>query len=257
MAIKVLLSPRALRDGDTLSVHLEGAEELAGQNISVLLARTDTIETAWVASLPVQIGADGAGDSELASVGLGRESAVFAMAIEFGGERRAIDTTEVSVVNPVTTVTTPDEAVGRRATLESEQEKRYARGLGDPGVAGSIEHRGLCAVERLLITTRMRLPGIEILPVALRPRDEEQRAMIDALLAQIGWPTRISPQAWGDSVEPSRPWTAIVCSPVWAPSFDEAAALAWGARDELIAVLGLNRGARGATRGNGDRAAPA
>jgi len=91
----------------------------------------------------------------------------------------------------------------------------------------------------------MRLAGVEVLPVAVRPRGEEQRAMVDALLTQLGWPTRVDPQAWGDRVEPSRPWTAIVCAPVWAQTLEEAAALAWAARDELVAVLGLNRGARG------------
>jgi hypothetical protein len=245
MAIEVLLRPRELRDGGSLSVHIDGAEELAGQDASLALARTDTIETGWVASVGVQIGADGTAHAEWADVALGRESAVFAEAIEVGGQRHAIDSTEVSVVNPATAVTTSEEANERRAALVRDQEARYARGLGDPSATGSIEHRVLCAVERLLVTSRMRLAGVEVLPVAHRPRGEEQRAMIDALLAQVGWRTKIDPQPWGDRVEPSRPWTAIVCAPVWAPTLEEAAALAWSARDELIAVLGLNRGARG------------
>lgn len=245
MAIEVLLSPRTLHDGDTLIVHIEGAEELADLDASLVLVRTDTIENGWVASVGVQIGADGTADGQWTNVSLGRESAVFAAAIEVGGQRHPIDSTEVSVVNPVTAVTTPEEAHERRAALVRDQEARYGRGLGDRSAAGSIEHRVLCAVERLLVTARMRLPGVEVLPVAHRPRGEEQRVMIDALLAQVGWPTRIDPQGWGDRVEPSRPWTAIVCAPVWAPTLEEAAALAWSARDELIAILGLNRGARG------------
>lgn len=148
-------------------------------------------------------------------------------------------------MNPATAVTTAQEADRRRAELERDQEARYARGLGDRSAAGSIEHRVLCAVERLLVTTRLRLAGVEILPVAHRPRGEEQRAMIDAILTQVDWPTRIDPQPWGDRVAPNRPWTAIVCAPVWARDLDEAATLAWGARDEVIAVLGLNRRARG------------
>jgi hypothetical protein len=245
MAIKALLSPRALRDGDTLTVHVEGAEGLAGQSASLLLARADTIESGWVGSLGLQIDADGAGDCQWGSVGLGRESAVFATALEIGGRRHTIDSTEVTVVNPAAAVMTIEDAHARWVALEREQEARYACGLGDPSVARSIEHRVVCAVERLLVTTRMRLPGVEVLPVAHRPRGEEQHAMIDALLAQVGWPTRVNLQTWGDHVEPSRPWTAIVCVPVWAPTFEEAAALAWSARDEIIAVLGLNRGARG------------
>jgi hypothetical protein len=202
-----------------------------------------------VASLGVKIGADGVAGGEWANIGLGRESAVFAVAIDVGGERHSIDSTEISVVNPAAAVTTVEEAYERRAALMRDQEARYARGLGDPSTPGNIEHRVLCAVERLLVTTRMRLAGVEVLPVTHRPRGEEQRAMIDALLAQVGWPTRVDPEAWGDRVEPSRPWTAIVCAPVWAPTFEEAAALAWNARDELIAVLGLNRGARGRSVG--------
>lgn len=245
MSIEVLLSPRTLHDGDTLGARVEGAREFAGQSASLILARTDNIETGWAASLGVQMDSDGAGGGEWVSVGLGRESAVFATALEVGGEHHAIDSTEVSVVNPSTAVTTSEDASARRTTLESEQEARYARGLGDPAGAGNIEHRVVCAVERLLVTTPMRLPGVEVLPVAPRSRGEEQRAMLDALLAQVGWPTRIDPSAWGDRVEPSRPWTAIVCAPVWAPSLEEAAALAWVSRDELLAVVGLNRGARG------------
>jgi len=245
MAIKAVLGPRALRDGGTLNAHVQGAEELAGQSASLLLARVDTIESGWAASLGVQIDADGAGQGRWASVSLGRESAVFATALEAGGRRYTIDSTEVSVVNPAPAVTTIDDAHARRLALEREQEARYACGLGDSSAAGTIEHRVLCAVERLLVTTRMRLPGVEILPVAHRPRGEEQHAMIDALLAQVDWPTRIDLQTWGDHVEPNRPWTAIVCAPVWATTLEEAAGLAWSARDEIIAVLGLNRGARG------------
>lgn len=245
MPVEVLLSPRALRDGDTLTVEVTGAEELAGQTGTVLLGRVDTIETGWVASLGIEVRTYGTASGQWANLGLGRESAVFAMAIEVAGERRAVDSTEISVVNPASAVETPEDASARRAALLGDQEGRYTRGLGDPSGAGSIEHRVLCAVERLLVTTRMRLAGVEVLPVAQRPRGEEQRAMIDTVLTEVGWPTRIDPQAWGDRVAPSRPWIAIVCAPVWAPTLEEAAALAWSARDELIAVLALNRGARG------------
>jgi len=122
MAMEALLTPQALHDGETLNIHIDGAEALAGENASVVLARTDTIETGWVASVGVEIEAGGTAEVQWANVSLGRESAVFAVAIELHGQRHAIESSQVSVVNPTTPVATPDDAAERRATLACEQE---------------------------------------------------------------------------------------------------------------------------------------
>src|SRR3954454_8573273 len=122
MAIEVVLTPRALRDGETLNVHVAGAEAFAGQNPSLVLARTDTIETGWAASLGIEIDASGAADGQWAQVSLSRESAVFAVAIEVDGQRHAIDASQISVVNGAAPVVTPEDAEDRRATLAREQE---------------------------------------------------------------------------------------------------------------------------------------
>lgn len=91
MPIQALLRPRTLREGDTLSVHVEGAEEFAGQQASLFLATTDTIETSCTATLGVQIGADGTADGRWENVGLVRETAVFAAAIGVSYEPYRID----------------------------------------------------------------------------------------------------------------------------------------------------------------------
>jgi len=244
MAIEVVLSPRALQDKETLTVKVKGAEQLAGETAWLILGRTDTISTGWL-GVHLEIGNDGAGEAHLANVSLRRESAISAVAIEARGERYAVGASNVSVVNPRSPVRTADDAEQRRGALMRVQEERYGAGLGDSTAEGAREHRVLCAVERLLVTGRIRFPGVEIFPVTHRPRGEEQRSMIDTLLDQIGWPSEIDAKGWADHIADNRPWTAIVCAPVWAPSIEDAAALAWRARDQAITVLGLNRGARG------------
>lgn len=245
MPITATLTPRAIQNGDALSVRVEGLQRTADQTVTVHLARTDTVETGWVASLPLHTGGDGVAEANWDGVALARESAVFAVAVEIAGNRRAVNRSDVSIINPDGEIATEVQAETRRTDLEQRQRARYDVPLGDATTPDVVEHRVLCAVERLLMTTTLRLPGAVIQPVTESPDGQEQRVMLDRVLEAIGWPTRVEASAWAQHIAPSRPWTAIVCPQVWASSFDEAASLAWEVRDGLIAVLGVNRGARG------------
>lgn len=223
---------------------MTGATDLAGAPVNVVLNRVDSVETGWVASIGMSIGPDGRGSAEV-TLSLGREAAISATAVEARGVRRPLDSTTVTVVNATVLITTAAEAARRRRELEQLQEQRYAQPIGDAAAPGAVEHRVLMALERLLITTPLRLPGVQVFPVEARPTGEEQRQMIDHVLAEVGWATRILPETWAEHVSPSRPWTAILCGPVWATDMEQAAALAWEIRHDLIALFGLNRGARG------------
>jgi hypothetical protein len=243
--VRATLTPPALRDGDDLTVRVSGLGALGPGPATVEVARVDTVETSWTASLGGEITREGTLEAVWSAPSLGRECAVFVTSVERAGVRHPVSTSGVSVVNATKLIATSGDASVRRAELQTEQEHRYAAGPGDPNAPDVREHRVVCAVERLLVTRRLRLPGVAVLPVPERPRGDEQRLMTDHVVQTLGWPTRIDEQWWGDQVAGSRPWTAIVCEPVWATGRAEAAKLAWSVRDDLVAILGLNRGARG------------
>ncbi len=211
--IRASLQPLSFCAGDELVIQISGLPPSGPESATVQVACIDTIETTWTASLGGQVRPDGTLTATWSEVGIAREAAVFPTVIDISGVTYRVDQTDVAIANPTTPVTTLDEALVYKHGLLHRQHARYAAPLGDPSADGVLEHRVICAIERLLITTSLRLPGVRVVPCATRPQGDEQRLMVDRIVTDLGWPTRIDTSWWAKLVSNSRPWTAIVCNP--------------------------------------------
>lgn len=158
---------------------MSGLTDLPAGPATVQLIRVDTIETGWVASLGSELTPGGTLEATWTRATLGREAAVYASGVDVGGTVQRVDATEVALVNASTLVATASDAETRLADLQRLQNARYAAAIGDPTAPGAREHRVVFAVERLLLTRRLRLPGVIVQPVSERPQGDEQRLMVD------------------------------------------------------------------------------
>jgi hypothetical protein len=241
------LGPLSASIGDEVVVWLVGVPA-GGTPASVIVWRISDVDTAWLGEVGVT-GVSGAGYEGRFSVGIDEECVAFATQVRMQ-DGSTVETKSNSVaVNAKTGVAAAEDVDALRLLLGQRQAERYDLPLGRVNDIQVIEHRVLCVVERLLLTTPLRLPGVKILPVKRRPNGSDQYLLLDELIKALDWSTPNQPAItfsnWEKLVEPNRPWTAIVCAPVFAETFNEAAEVAWKQRERLIAVLGLARGARG------------
>lgn len=216
--------------------------------VSVLIHRTSSVETAWMAEVGVTPASDLEYEGRL-QIGIDEECVAFATQVRLrDGDTIDVEGDQVAL-NPKELVATATDAAALQALLEQRQAARYEISLGRPDASGVTEHRVLCVIERLLMTQPLRLPGVRVLPVSARPSGSDQYALLDGLIRALDWsqPTQaaIPFDQWRQMIEPNRPWTAVVCTSVFAQDFNDAADIAWRQRDRLIAALGLARSARG------------
>lgn len=242
----VELEPISAAAGDEVVVRLP--DPTVGQATGVVLSRVSDVETAWLAEVGITAAADGTLQGQFA-VGIGEECVAFATHVRMRDGSTVHAESNGVAINSAETVSNADDVETLRARIGRQQENRYSRSLGDPRGQTAVEHRVLCVIERLLVTTHLRLPGVQILPVSRRPDGRDQYSLVDEINRTIGWSAPSGPSIsladWTRIIEANRPWTAIVCNQVFAEDFNAAAALAWEQRDRLIAVFGLSRGARG------------
>lgn len=247
MAIVATLSPLSLSDGDTLTVRLTGASEFAGRTVALALAGLDTVALTPLASIPADVDPRGDAMFQLSGIHCGRETAIFATAVRHveSNLERTVDESGFAIANPVTPVATSEGASARSDQIRQAQEERYRSGIGDASAPGSLRHRTLIAIEQLLTTRSLRLPSVNIYPIAERPEALEHLQFVNRLLSELGWATQVPADRWRQHVAGSRPRTAIVCDPIWAQNMDEADRIALQIRTDVLAILGLNRGSRG------------
>jgi hypothetical protein len=241
--VNIELSPQAIVDGEELTVLVSrppGADAVQ----TVLLGCVDDVETRWCGELSVRQCGPDSQEGQI-SLDLGCESVVFATSVRLAdGSIVEVTSNEVSA-NAKTAAASPEEVSVLRARLEQGQTERYEQPIGDPTATGAVEHSVVCVIERLLVTTALRTPGVQILPVNARPDGNDQLSLLNGVLASLGWAPGMPAQAWAQQVEPNRPWTVIFCPQVFAQGIPQAIDLAWERRDRLIAALGLSRSARG------------
>jgi len=239
--------PVSVNDGESLTVEVRGAFDLAGRAVTIQLQMVTLLESAgFVASIGGQeVGADGTVVGVWANVSVGREGATFASSIQVDGAEIGIEDSSVCILNPRYPIEDRTAADERLQELHRQQRARYAIPLGDPTAPDANEHFVVCAIERLLTTTKMKLPGIHIFPVSRRSIEAEQRDVVNHILGGLGRIGRVEDDHWMKVMGPGRPWTAVVFPQVWALTVEEAGVIAREARDELITLLGLNRTARG------------
>jgi hypothetical protein len=238
--------PISASDGDSLTIEVHGAVDFRGRQATIhvsMVTSLDTMEAAAIGGSEIE--SDGKLVGVWPDVTIGREAAVFVSSIEVDGSHIGVDDSDTCVLNPGDHVVDNDAAHERLQSLHRQQIARYAVPLGDKSAPGAVEHFVVCAIERLLTTTKLKLPGIQIFPVTKRPIEAEQRDVMNHILEVLGRFGRVDDAHWARMMGGGRPWTAVVFPEIWAPDAETAGGIARVARDELLALFGVNRTARG------------
>jgi hypothetical protein len=223
--------------------------EFAGRSAEVVVVGVDHIESHWQTTVSGTVGEDGAlvGRWEPS---LADETVLEAVRIRLAPNESADEQSwELSgdsvgrcIVEGDDRGWMPHDIAKRADELRAKQESRYGQPIGDPTAAGAREHRVLCVIERLRSTVELKLPGARLIPLTVGNIGSGVPPVVDAILDNLGWPSRLDPVRWTECSAAARPWTAIVLEPVYAADRHEAARLAWVVRDRISDVLALTRG---------------
>lgn len=242
-AIQVSCEPVSLSLGEKLRVSFH-VEALAGVQLAVVLHATDERQTAWVGEVGTTVSTDGTASAEI-ELGLANEAAVRVTGLRtVAGEMLAVNS-NVSVINASVQIADAAAAETRRQELQQEQDAFYAQGFGDPDAEGARKFVVLFVIERMLLTQPLRLPGLIAAPLPVSPTGEEERGFMSEALTRIGATLEPDPKGWHERISANRPCIIVAADPVWAAEADEALDLAREARDSLVGLLALNRGAAG------------
>jgi hypothetical protein len=239
-----------VQTGEAVEVTVSGIPtEFAGRSAEVVVVGIDRFETHWQAVIPGRVTEKGA------LVGRWEPSLADETVLETVRVRLATNESEGAwswelsgssagrcILGGEHRDWMPNDLARRADELRAQQESRYAQPTGDPEGAGAREHRVLCVVERLRSTRELKFPGARVVPLDIGNPGSGEPPYVEAILDNLGWPTRIERTWWAEHSAKARPWTAIVISPVYAPGHNDAAQLAWRVRDRITDVLALTRG---------------
>jgi hypothetical protein len=254
MAPEVQLSASSIRQGEPLTCKVTGLPiALSGAQLNVIVRAIDDVETTWAATLGATVSTDGsataqwepslAGDVvlEVVQLQIVRDEKP---SVEWNaGEHFAIQRAHVGDKK---LASNDNDLESLAAELKKRQVARYEVSLGNSGAPSAIEHRVLCVVERLQMRTKLRLPGVEILPLTAAAEGLDELQLLKRLLAELGWPSQhVNTEWWRQTASSQRPWTAFLMGSIWATDHNAAAQIAWQERNRLVDLLALNRGASG------------
>jgi hypothetical protein len=244
------LSPAAVADGDTVTCRIDGLVGLEGCAAQVDVRGTSDIVTQWVATVSGTVNEAGA---LIASwdPALGKETVLELARLRIRTPKgecvweqpgalpiaRALLNGEL--VNP-----SADDLQQRRQELEVAQAARYEAAIG-PGGAGALAFRVVCVVERLLLKTPLRLPGVQLLPTSTGSSGAGEADLLNQLLESLDFDGGVDTSWWQKQSSANRPWSLIVMPHVRAPNVDAAFDFAASERNRILDVLAFNRLARG------------
>lgn len=250
MPVSASVTPRAANDGDTITFTFSGLPlDLEGKPLQVAIEGTDAVvERMWIGSLGGAVIASDGTAAATYTPSLSHETVVWVAKLEVADPPRMWDNPAFflgtrCVVNPQG-VDADDADVDRIGqALAAKREAKFDRPLGDLSAPDAVEHRVLCMVERLRMTTDLRIPGGEVLASSAANGGTTEVELVNALLQRLGWASRIDPGWWEQQSRSGRPWTLIRFPSVWARSIQDAAQIAAEHRDRLLHILALNRAA--------------
>jgi hypothetical protein len=254
MPLTTSFMPLAIGFGGSTECSIEGfPDRFRGESVQIDLRAIDSVAVMWVASLGASVDENCVATAEY-SPELGRECVIETVRVSIPAPAGSddpprswdapdgLEAGRCYVGDAVTGSEAPDRAAAR---LMREQEARYRRRVGEETAAGTSEFEGLCFVERLLVRTPLRLPGVEIHPVNAANAGSSEVDVLNALLAALGWGTQLDASWWAAQSRSGRPWTVLRLPSIWAESAEGAAALARAERDITLHILALNRGSSG------------
>lgn len=193
--ITTTIEPLSPSDGDEVTCTVKGLHQHAGEQAEIILRAIDDVATTWAATISARVADDGMAEGKY-QPSLGQEAVVEVAAVRIatpdGTAKEWSPPEHVApgrcLVNPSVSVSDLDDVATRCAELAAAQERRYTEPLGDPNRPEVREHRVLCAVERLLMTTPMRLPGLQILPINEGSSGASEVDLLHGVLEALGGP---------------------------------------------------------------------
>lgn len=237
--------PQVIRSGQKATIRIEKLPNSARQ-VSAVVFGADSVETTWRMTQPLELGGGGTGYATVEVPQQPRETAMFIHSVVVDEATITLPVVSFSICDPVEPVgRSDDEVIDRYRELLRQQEERYSAPIGDPSFPGAVKYRVACIVQDLLLTTPLKLPGVRALGLDTRPDGADASQLAVALTEQLGWGIRPAEPAWSEAFKREHPVSVFVYDNVFAESVGDAFETCAAARDDLLAVLAVNRGAAG------------
>ncbi|HYZ78917.1 MAG TPA: hypothetical protein VE596_16255 [Gaiellaceae bacterium] len=244
------LSPAAANDGETLTCRIDGLPDFGGCAAQIDIRGTSEIVTRWVATVPGAVDQQGVFKVDW-SLTVGEETLLELARLRVitpSGERvwdqpGALPVAQAllngEIANP-----SAEDLQRRKQELEAAQAARYETAIG-PGGAGAPTFRVVSVIERLLLRTPLRLPGVQLIPTSTGSSGADEAALLNHLLERLDFHEPMDTEWWQKQSSSNRPWSLIVMPHVKAANIDLAFDFAASERNRILDLLALNRLARG------------
>lgn len=237
--------PQVVRSGQKATIRVENLPADA-REVHAVVFGVDSLETSWRMTHPLELGGDGTGYAVLEVPHQPRETAMYIRSVSINGSDVRLPLVSFSICDAARPLGRSDgEVIARYQEILQEQMERYSAALGDPSSPGVERYRVACIVQGLLLTTTLKLPGVIAFGMDSRPDGTDAEQLAVSVLEHLGWGSRPQQPAWSEMFKRDHPVAVFVYKNVFAISIEEAFTMCATARDELLAVLALNRGAAG------------
>jgi hypothetical protein len=248
MRTDAVITPENLRSGDSITIKVRGAMEFAGRAVSIELWAADSIEIFWIATVPSKLDSKGDVDQPFDGVQVARETAIWVNALIGKHSSHRFELVEPSIVDS-SALSMPERSSESMARIAKERLERYDHAIGDRQSPNAREHRLTYAMDNVLLTTQMHLPGVTIRPIDSVPSGSEERRLLERAIELAGWHTTVPEDRWSQEFGHQHPWLAITFPKVWAVDYLEAELLTRQVRDRILGLLALSRGSHGRSVG--------
>lgn len=208
-------------------------------NINVQLAGHDDVESSWRASIPPTI----EGESLATELDVQPDWGVLevsAIVVPGGNSWRAgTDFEHEYFVERDGDLLTGDAAAAVLRQVRANREALYHQPIG----TGSGRYRAIVLAEGIRLTTDLRVPGLEIRRLMDSTRGVDVAEILNAVLAQLAFGVRVTPESWAKEHEGRRPTIVVVAEDVRADIASDAARTVASAADDVLGLLALQRDA--------------
>ncbi|WP_148085714.1 hypothetical protein [Amycolatopsis thermoflava] len=131
----------------------------------------------------------------------------------------------------------------KRSQLAEERERVFSVPIGSYD-EGLIHFYVVALLENIQLSRVMRVPGIELIPLAESNLGQDAAELLNAVIAQMGFTHGIDPSAWVHMLNVRRPAAILRASEVRANDANSAIEAVYSAATKLIDLITFLRDAR-------------
>jgi len=219
---EVALSRISIIAGEKLNVDIQADRPAA--NASLVIGFVDDVTTDWQASVGFALDTENKATVVLDPDGWMKDAVFFASGISLGDKELGFaERIYFEVRYAPERPRSRQQLLERVEQLDTGRRRFYTRPLGDRSAPGAERFQGVVLVERLLMTTKMFVPGVEIRPLGRgNPAESESRIFGEVISDLIDADSGIAGSEWSARSETSRPLCILMMENVWAASRQEA-----------------------------------